>query len=135
MKLLLRLTVLGLAGFGANELYRKLAPRVSGAGGRASTAVDTTLRPAVAEVGRSVKAATEFAKNKIADASRETIEAAVDPKAPSTPEPARAGRVGDSTTSRPVSEMAAHELGLDDDSTKSDSESSAAPSTASDARG
>ena len=134
MKLLLRLTVLGLAGFGANELYRKLAPRLTGAGSRASTAVDTTLRPAVAEVGRSVQAATEFAKNKIADASRETIEAAVDPHAPSAPSPARAGRVGDSSTSRPVSEMAAHELGLDDDSANSGNESSA-PSTASDARG
>ena len=49
MKLLLRLTVLGLAGFGANELYRKLAPRLLGAGSRASTAVDTTMRPAVDE--------------------------------------------------------------------------------------
>ena len=134
MKLLLRLTVLGLAGFGANELYRKLAPRLSGAGSRATTAVDTTLRPAVAEAGRSVQAATEFAKNKIADASRETIEAAVDPNAPSTPDPARAVRVGDSTTSRPVSEMAAHELGIDDDSKQTGAESSGT-STASDARG
>ena len=124
MKLLLRLTVLGLAGFGANELYRKLAPRLSGAGSRASTAVDTTLRPAVAEAGRSVQAATEFAKNKIANASRETVEAAVDPNAPSTPEPVRAGRVGDSTTSRPVSEMAAHELGLDDEPAQSGGEAS-----------
>ena len=133
MKLLLRLTVLGLAGFGANELYRKLAPRLSGAGGRASTAVDTTLRPAVAEVGRSVQAATDFAKHKIADASRETIEAAVDPNAPSAPDPVRAGRVGDSTTSRPLSEMAAHELGLDDDS-KPVGDSSGTTTT-SDARG
>lgn len=133
MKLLLRLTVLGLAGFGANELYRKLAPRFMGAGSRASTAVDTTLRPAVAEVGRSVQAATEFAKNKITDASRETIEAAIDPDAPSAPSAARASRVGDSTTSRPVSEMAAHELGLDDEE-KSGSEASDS-STASDARG
>ncbi len=116
MKLLLRLTVLGLAGFGANELYRKLAPRFIGAGSRASTAVDTTLRPAVAEVSRSVQAATEFATHKIASASRETIEAAVDPNAPSTPAPAHAGHVGDSTTSRPLSEMAAHELGIDDES-------------------
>ena len=133
MKLLLRLTVLGLAGFGANELYRKLAPRFMGAGSRASTAVDTTLRPAVAEVGRSVQAATEFAKNKIADASRETIEAAVDPNAPSAPSPARAGRVGDSTSSRPVSEMAAHELGLDDEEKSGNKPSDS--STASDARG
>ena len=133
MKLLLRLTVLGLAGFGANELYRKLAPRLSGAGSRASTAVDTTLRPAVAEAGRSVQAATAFAKNKIANASRETVEAAVDPNAPSSPDAAPAGRVGDSTTSRPVSEMAAHELGLDGEPAKSDSESGT--STASDARG
>lgn len=134
MKLLLRLTVLGLAGFGANELYRKLAPRLSGAGSRASTAVDTTLRPAVAEVGRSVQAATEFAKNKIVDASRETIEAAVDPNAPSTPEPAHAGRVGDSTSSRPVSEMAARELGLDDDAKQTGGESPET-STSSDTRG
>ncbi|MEO6468037.1 MAG: hypothetical protein ABIP21_02970 [Acidimicrobiia bacterium] len=128
MKLLLRLTVLSLAGFGANELYRKLAPRISGVGNRASTAVDTTLRPAMAEAGRSVQAATEFAKNKIADASRETVEAAVDPTAPSSSAPASAGRVGDSTTSRPVSEMAAHELGLDD-------EPKSGNATASDARG
>ena len=98
MKLLLRLTVLGLAGFGANELYRKLAPRLSGAGNRASVAVDPNA-----------------------------------PTAPSNPVAAPAGRVGDSTTSRPLSEMAAHELGLDDEPAKSDSESGT--STASDARG
>ena len=126
MKLLIRLTVLGLAGFGANELYRKLAPRLMGAGSRASTAVDTKLRPAVAEAGKTIQAATEFATHKIADASRETVEAAVDPNAPSTPAPSRAGQVGDSTTSRPVSEMAAHELGLDDES----AQPTAAPNSA-----
>ena len=66
MKLLIRLTVLGLAGFGANELYRKLAPRLIGAGSRASTAVDTTLRPAVAEAGKTVQAAAEFATHEMA---------------------------------------------------------------------
>ena len=133
MKLLIRLTVLGLAGFGANELYRKLAPRLMGAGSRASTAVDTKLRPAVAVAGTTIQAATEFATHRIADASRETVEAAVDPDAPATPAPAREDHVGDSTTSRPVSAMAAHELGLDDES----AQPATAPGspTASDTRG
>ena len=133
MKLLIRLTVLGLAGFGANELYRKLAPRLIGAGSRASTAVDTTLRPAVAEAGKTVQAAAEFATHKIADASRETVEAAVDPDAPSTPAPPHSGPVGDGTTSRPVSDMAAHELGLDTDSKPPTSEV-VSSATASDTR-
>ena len=108
MKLLIRLTVLGLAGFGANELYRKLAPRLMGAGSRASTAVDTKLRPAVAEAGKTIQAATEFATHKIADASRETVEAAVDPNAP---------------------------LGLDDESGQPTAAPSSATATASDTRG
>lgn len=122
MKLLFRVTVLALAGFGANELYRKLAPRVTGAGDRVSTAVDTTFRPAVAEAAKSVQASAEFASHKIGEASRNIAEAAVDPNAPATPPTAAPAHAGDSTTSRPLSEMAARDLGLD-------SESSSRPAT------
>ncbi len=132
MKLLIRLSVLALAGFGANELYRKLAPRITGAGDRASTAIDTTLRPAVAEATRSVRATAEFAKNKIGDATADTLEATVDPDAPTSPPKQPAAPVGDSSTSRPLSPMAAKELGLDDDDPAS---SAAGASAVSDPRG
>lgn len=128
MKLLLRITVLALAGFGANELYRKLAPRVTGAGDRVSTAVDTTLRPAVAEAAKSVQASAEFASQKIGQASRDLADAALDPNAPTTPAAPAPAHVGDTTTSHPVSEMAAHELGLDSDSAASRPAASAAAS-------
>jgi hypothetical protein len=131
MKLLVRLSIIGLAAFGARTLYERLRPRGADATG-AGPMVGSTLAPAVREAASSVRNASTHAAHEVAGAARETAEelkdVATGKSAAAAGHPARSPLPGATTgdgpfgepaapgPAHPLSTMAARDLGLDDPS-------------------
>jgi hypothetical protein len=128
MKLLVRLTILGLAAVGAKTLYERLRPQVSGGAG---SVVNDTLTPAFRDAAQSVRNASTHAAHEVAGATKEAAQelkdvatgAAPASTAPDAPGPSGSpsdaaegpfGTSGSQGPDHPLSPMAAHDLGVDE---------------------
>jgi hypothetical protein len=119
-KLLVRLTVLGLAAFGARTLFERLRPRVSGAPGTGSIVGDT-LSPAFREATTSVRNASTHAVHEMADATKQAAEELKDAAAGTAATPATGSEHQPSVPTAPsapgdhqLSAMATQDLGSGD---------------------
>jgi hypothetical protein len=130
MKLLVRLTILGLAAVGAKTLYDRLRPQVSGATSPGSV-VNDTLTPAFRDAAQSVRNASTHAAHEVAGATKEAAHELKDvatgaapassgqdsPGAAAPASGATEGAFGASApqgSDQPLSPMAAQDLGLDE---------------------
>ncbi|MGZ4796917.1 MAG: hypothetical protein ACXVK4_01945 [Acidimicrobiia bacterium] len=121
MKLLIRLTTLALAAFGATELYRRVRPRVEGAESRVGEAYTEHLEPALRNAAENLRATTTQAARDVTEAGHDAVATVSGASEPGGRSDADADNTPDGTApdvethDHPVSPMAAHELGLDDD--------------------
>ncbi len=121
MKLLVRIAVLALAAVGARSLYEKYGPRVQEARRTGSRLIDQSVKPAVQDAANTINEAAGRAASTLADASRdvaqEVQQTATDSSTSGGVE--STGPFGDPEPhreDRPLSPLAAHELGVESNS-------------------
>jgi hypothetical protein len=74
MKLLIRLSVLALAAFGAKSLYDRLRPRVESMGDTGTSVVNDTLAPAFRDAAQNVRDASTHAVQEVSGAAQDAAD-------------------------------------------------------------